>query len=141
MCLAAVSASGCSNQVPGSATAAETGGSEPGSAEFRAIAGEWVGSYTCAQGDTGLTLTVEDTGRTEFEFYSVRTNVTPESGRFEMQASLDGDRVEFDQVRWIEQPEGYLMVDLVVTEIEDDTMRGNVDAAGCSTFRVSRDRS
>lgn len=147
VCLAAVLASGCSNQVQGSATAAEAGGAaatgepESGSPEFREIAGEWVGSYTCAQGDTGLTLTVENTGRTEFEFYSIRTNVTPESGRFEMQASVVGDRVEFDRVRWLEQPAGYLMVDLVATDIEDDTMRGTVDGAGCSTFRVSRDRS
>ncbi|WP_280398763.1 hypothetical protein [Nocardia carnea] len=42
---------------------------------------------------------------------------------------------------WIEQPGGYPMVDLVATDITDDTMRGSVDGSGCTTFRVGRDRS
>ncbi|WP_432908699.1 hypothetical protein [Nocardia sp. CA-290969] len=109
--------------------------------ELAAIAGEWAGSYTCAQGDTGLTLTVESSGRSIFEFHPLGADNAAESGSFEMLATADGDQVEFDQVRWIEHPTGYLMVDLVATDITGDTMRGNVDGAGCTTFRVSRDRS
>ncbi len=107
----------------------------------QAIAGEWVGSYTCAQGDTGLTLTVDAAGRTEFSFYALPGNVAAKPGRFEMRAKVTGKSVEFTQVRWIQQPGGYQMVDLVATERAADSMRGNVFGTGCTTFQVVRHRS
>ncbi|MEU1982124.1 hypothetical protein [Nocardia sp. NPDC019395] len=132
--------SGCSRSVSGTPLASEDSG--PASTpDLAAIAGEWIGSYTCAQGATGLKLTVDDTGRTEFEFYSLQTNVAAESGKFEMRATADGEQIEFAQVRWIVRPQNYSMVDLVATEVTSDIMRGTVESAGCSTFEVSRDDS
>lgn len=141
LCAVAVTTSGCGDQVSGSAIAAEASDLSTGSPDLADIAGEWTGTYTCAQGDTGLTLTIEDTGRTEFEFYPLGSDSKAQPGRFEMEATVEGDRVEFEPVRWIHQPAGYLMVDLVATEVEDDTLRGRVTGSGCSTFRVHRDGS
>lgn len=135
-----VTMSGCGQAVSGTPIAAETGASGEG-LELASIAGVWTGSYTCAQGDTDLTLTVESSGRTEFEFSSAQTGADAEEGSFAMEASVAGEQVEFDQVAWITQPEGYVMVDLVATDITDDSMSGTVDGAGCSTFRVRRDDS
>ncbi len=96
--------------------------------------GEWVGSYTCAQGETGLTLTVEPDGRTEFAFYPLVTNGAARPGRFEMRATANGANVTFTRVRWLDRPPGYEMVDLVATERTQRLMRGS----GCGTFRVDR---
>ncbi|MFD4431774.1 hypothetical protein [Nocardia sp. NPDC058497] len=133
--------SGCTSTVPGTAVSAEIDGANPApSVELSAITGTWVGSYTCNQGTTGLTLTVQPSGRTEFAFYPLPTNPKAMSGRFEMRATTDSGRLEFQQVRWIERPGAYLMVDLQPTRHDDTVLSGNVRADGCSTFSVSRNR-
>ncbi|MEV0360792.1 hypothetical protein AB0H71_32515 [Nocardia sp. NPDC050697] len=134
--LAAAALSGCGRSVPGTPVAAP--GTGPVVPELRGVPGEWVGSYTCAQGETGLTLTVEPDGRTEFAFYPLVTNGAARPGRFEMRATVDGERVTFTRVRWLEHPSGYEMVDLVATERTQQLMRGTVNGSGCSSFRVDR---
>ncbi len=109
--------------------------------KLREITGEWVGTYTCAQGETGLTLIVEPSGRTEFRFYALPANVAARSGSFEMRASVDGPQPEFHQVRWLNRPGDYLMVDLRATDKTPDTMRGVVFGNGCTTFKVNRNQS
>lgn len=125
----------------GSAVAAEAETVESDSLNLADITGVWVGTYTCAQGETGLELTVEDSGRTEFAFHPLANNPEAKSGKYEMRASVQGEKVEFDQVRWIERPGDYGMVDLVATRVQPSTMRGNVSAAGCTTFQVERKRN
>lgn len=143
--LAAVVLSGCTQTVSG--VASPDGTSNPRSVanssynpEFAAIAGHWVGTYTCVQGDTGLTLIIDGSGRTEFQFYPLRTNAAPAIGAFQMQAvNTPAGVLEFRQTRWIDQPENYIMVDLVATDQTDATIVGNVIAPGCTTFQVRRD--
>lgn len=142
MLCAAATLPGCGSTVPGSAIAAEGDGpAAAGSPETTAIAGRWVGTYTCVQGDTGLTLTIEPAGQAQFRFYPVRTNMSVESGTFEMRVSFEAGLPRFEQVAWLEPAEGYSMVDLAATELDDHTMRGTVIAPGCSVFSVSRERS
>ena len=130
---------GCGKSVSGNAVAAD-GASPSALADPGRIAGVWVGSYTCVQGETGLKLTVEASGRTEFAFYPLATEAGAETGRYEMRASFEGERVRFQQVRWIDRPEDYGMVDLTATQVKPSTMRGDVEAPGCTTFRVELQR-
>ncbi|MGW4068252.1 hypothetical protein [Nocardia grenadensis] len=92
------------------------------------------------QGETGLKLTVEATGRTEFAFYPLPAHPGAEAGSYEMRASYDGDRVKFAQVRWIDRPKDYGMVDLTATRVKPSTMTGRGEANGCTTFRVALQR-
>lgn len=133
---------GCANTVSGNATAAEGADSATAeSPEFAAIAGRWVGTYTCVQGDTGLTLTIESGGRARFRFYPVRRNMSVDTGTFEMRVSFHAGLPRFEQVAWLEQAEGYSMVDLSATELDDRTMSGTVLAPGCTTFTVHREQT
>lgn len=136
---AAIPLSGCAQSVSGNAVAAD-GATTSAAPDLAQIAGVWVGSYTCAQGETGLKLTIEATGRTEFAFYPLPAHPGAKTGSYEMRASYDGDRVEFDQVRWIDRPKDYGMVDLTATQVKPSTMSGKVEASGCTTFRVELQR-
>ncbi|MEV3964731.1 hypothetical protein AB0M34_28230 [Nocardia sp. NPDC050193] len=135
---AVIPLSGCAQSVSGSAVAADV--TTSASPDLARITGVWVGSYTCAQGETGLKLTVEATGRTVFAFYPLPAHPGAETGSYEMRAAYDGDRVEFEQVRWIDRPKDYGMVDLTATQVKPSTMTGKVEANGCTTFRVELQR-
>lgn len=140
MILSALIVGGCSETVTGVAKPRDL--PAPATGEFAGITGQWVGSYTCAQGDTGLNLVVEADGRTEFHFFPLPRNAAAASGSFEMQAAGTASGLfEFRQTQWIDQPGGYFMVDLVTTDRTDMTLRGNVIGTGCTTFEVSRDRT
>ncbi|MGW0178424.1 hypothetical protein [Nocardia sp. NPDC003345] len=133
---------GCANTVSGSAIAAEDAGAAAAeSPELAAIAGRWVGTYTCVQGDTGLTLTIESGGRAQFRFYPVRSNMSVDTGTFEMRVSFHAGLPRFEQVAWLEPAEGYSMVDLSATGLDDHTMSGTVLAPGCTTFTVNREQT
>lgn len=130
---------GCGQSVSGTAIAADS--SVSSAVDQQPPAGTWVGSYDCAQGATGLTLTVQSSGRAEFAFYPLPGNPRAASGRFEMRSSFESDRLVFRQMRWIEQPGSYVMVDLIATHHDATVMSGEVVANGCTTFRLSRDTS
>ncbi|WP_063039635.1 hypothetical protein [Nocardia grenadensis] len=93
-----------------------------------------------AQGETGLKRTVEATGRTEFAFYPLPAHPGAETGSYEVRACYDRDRVKFAQVRWIDRPKDYGMVDLTATRVKPSIMTGKVEANGCTTFRVELQR-
>lgn len=132
---AVASAPGCAQSVPGTAIAADPVKSPVAE---QIPTGTWVGQYECVQGETGLTLTVESTGKSEFAFYPLPGNPRAASGRFEMRTTFESGRPTFRQARWIERPGTYVMVDLIATHHDATVMSGNVIADGCTTFQVSR---
>lgn len=110
--------------------------------------GVWEGRYGCAQGLTGLRMTIEPErdGVVEalFEFYALPENPDVPSGSFRMEGTYDEAReVSLHGVEWVEQPAGYVMVDLLfIAELGVDPERlyGAVsdDDDSCSVFTLSR---
>jgi hypothetical protein len=131
----------------------------PSLARAQNLQGEWLGGYVCGQGSTSLRLTIEDTGAGEsgdiaaqFEFGPHAENPTLPYGAFSMTGSRGpaapgqvGPIVLLRGRDWIEQPTGYVMVDLVgwydVTD-DGEIIHGHVAAQtpvnNCSQFVVRR---
>ncbi|SHN47088.1 hypothetical protein [Cryptosporangium aurantiacum] len=106
------------------------------------VTGTWKGTYTCNQGETGLTLTIEgqDSALTAtFEFYPTSSNPNVEKGSYKMGGNVTDGRLALIGTDWIEQPAGYEMVDLSSSDFSGTTMNGTIDGApGCTTFSVTR---
>ena len=105
------------------------------------FAGTWLGSYTCAQGLTGLTLTIASTATgalsATFSFYSLPGNPSVPAGSFAMKGQAGRDSLSLTQDHWLQQPPRYAMVDLVGT-LQGTTLSGIIFGGGCSTFTVER---
>lgn len=113
------------------------------------LAGVWTGSYVCAQGETGVQLTIRDVGSrlwAVFAFSALPENPDVPSGAFEMTGCLlQGRTVILNAGRWLDRPGDYEVVHLrgaKRTENGIDIIEGRVlfDAApgACTTFRVER---
>ncbi|MDT9687300.1 serine/threonine-protein kinase [Streptomyces sp. P9(2023)] len=113
------------------------------------VVGNWWGSYNCSQGVTRLSLriTASPTGALEavFSFSAHPDNPGVPSGSFRMVGAYEeaGRRMVLRADRWIDQPDGYLMVDLearVPAGEQPLAMDGDVvnDDTDCTTFAVVR---
>jgi hypothetical protein len=117
--------------------------SSSGRVSVSALAGRWDGSYTCNQGETGLTLTIQNTqgdvADGTFEFFPLANNPNAKSGSFAVKVGYSaGGQLKFTQDKWINEPPGYGMVDLLVpTAPGTDKMTGQVLSDGCTTFSVT----
>ena len=130
--------------IAGGAHAADSSDSLFGEVE---IDGLWRGQYICAQGVTGVDLTIEtpqDAPKGNvtalFEFYPLPENPT-ETGAFEMTGSFDAvDQVLIlDAEAWVEQPEGWIMVGLkAAVGQRDSIMTGRIDTDGCGGIFLER---
>ena len=106
------------------------------------------GQYFCAQGRTELTLVIEDLDGDEvaaifeFDYPGGGGTSAPASGSYRMHGSFDANShaLRLDGDRWIEQPDGYVMVGLVGTVSKSGSITGTVKGPGCSTFYVSGPR-
>ena len=87
------------------------------------LAGNWSGTYTCAQGLTGLRLAVFQTSASRvtaiFKFSADSTNPAVPSGRYWMSGSYHprSRKIVLRPARWIKRPTGYIMVGLSGDEI------------------------
>jgi hypothetical protein len=110
------------------------------------LVGTWEGEYTCGQGNTGLKLTIKDreagTVPATFEFFPLPSNPGAAKGSYAMVGAFSSTgQLVFRQQKWIEQPDGYVMVDLAVTSpVEADTrqLSGDVLADNCKGFSVRK---
>ncbi len=108
----------------------------------------WSGRYECAQGVTGLTLTldVEPDGRAGavFDFGPTPQNPTLPTGRYLVvgRADLAGDGgtlLTLAPDRWIAQPPGYVMVGLgAAIDPAGRSMQGHVDHPSCGALALTR---
>lgn len=111
-----------------------------------AITGTWTGTYTCLQGRTGLTLTIDEASpdqvRATFHFYADPSNPGVPSGCFNQTGSYDPAtrRLTLAGGRWIVRPRDYETVGLVGTlDSAGAVLAGRVtQAEGCTTFRLER---
>ncbi|HEV2782038.1 MAG TPA: hypothetical protein VGX25_21825 [Actinophytocola sp.] len=130
-----------------SSTSRPTSSRPPSSDRLLAgLAGTWEGEYTCAQGTTGLRLLIsppEDGSLpATFAFFALPENPAAKEGAYSMVGTVTpSGQLVFKQQQWINQPDGYVMVDIAVTSpIEEDTrqLSGDVLAGPCKGFSVRR---
>ncbi len=107
--------------------------------------GSWEGAYGCAQGVTGLTLTIdtEVDGQVSaiYKFYAVPENPGVPDGSFRMTGTYEDGRLVLVGSEWIEQPPGYVMVDYESNPalgIDPDHLFGTVQGAGCTLFTMDK---
>jgi hypothetical protein len=109
----------------------------------------WNGRYECAQGVTGLSLTLdlEAGGRASavFAFGAPPENPTVPAGRYLMTGHFDPSpdgRVTFLSLvpdRWLAQPPGYEMVGLTASiDASARTMQGRIDHPSCTVLALQR---
>lgn len=110
----------------------------------------WNGRYECAQGVTGLALTLDLDGggggraSAVFDFGAIPENPTVPSGRYLMSGRMDptadgGAFVTLVPDRWIAQPPGYVMVGLRASiDRAGRTMRGRIDEPSCTVLALER---
>ncbi|MBO0766866.1 MAG: hypothetical protein J2P50_20060 [Hyphomicrobiaceae bacterium] len=107
--------------------------------------GNWHGTYFCAQGLTGLTLSIKPSGLWSvsaiFSFYAVPHNALVPSGEFAMTGRLQREgHLGLHATAWRTQPPGYVTVDLDGNyDAISGEYRGHVDGWGCGLFHLRRD--
>jgi hypothetical protein len=107
--------------------------------------GVWEGSYECAQGVTGLTLTIDDRGNGDlgaaFEYHPTDDNPSVATGIYSMTGTKTDAAMQLEGHEWIEQGGDYGMVALTAPlEGREDTesLTGTVEGAGCTEFTAER---
>jgi len=107
------------------------------------LSGKWKGSYSCRQGETGLTLKIKGNSNGEFKgtfiFYPLASNPDPivKSGKFSFTGKYTSSgKIIITQKKWIKQPEGWGMIDLEGELVNPTTMSGKSTTNGCGNFRV-----
>jgi hypothetical protein len=110
-----------------------------------ALKGTWKGTYFCTQGETGLTLKIKVNSKGEikgtFKFYPVPSNKDTgvKSGKFSFTGKYTSSgKIILKQSKWIKQPEGWGMIDLVGELLNPTTFSGRSPTYGCGDFKVIR---
>jgi hypothetical protein len=112
------------------------------------LTGNWQGTYTCAQGKTGLTVTIDRQDGSMFsgvfQFYPVRENITVPEGCFTVSGRIrSSGPLDITGAKWIKRPAGYITVNLHGRVGHGGTnMSGTVETPGygklCSRFDLTR---
>ena len=121
----------------------------PAAAQDHRLDGVWEGAYDCAQGRTGLTLTLDATPSgavtATFHFWPRQDTRIKASGRFSMRGTIDPEgRLRLEPYLWIDRPSEYAMVGLVGRVYagqngEKDVILGDVTGlSSCSTWAAKR---
>jgi hypothetical protein len=105
---------------------------------------EWKGSYVCGQGETGLTVTIDEVlpdGRMSgaFEFYPLNASSEGASGRFEIFVIVGDDMRAVQAVPgpWVERPFGFNSVGFDA-ELREDRLVGKILDSNCGTMDVAK---
>lgn len=121
----------------------------PAAAQDHPLDGTWEGAYTCGQGKTGLTLTLDSTPEGQvsgtFAFWPRGDNPGAARGSFTIEGGITPDgALSLRGVRWLVQPSGYGMVNLEGRAYRDpaggpDTLMGQVTGlAGCTEWAARK---
>jgi hypothetical protein len=110
------------------------------------LAGRWQGTYYCAQGLTGVTLTIrgtEEDAEALFHFYPVPENPDVPVGCYTMNGYVDTatDTINLvsDESHWILRPVGYVTVNFRGRFTGGrHRIVGRVEGPACSTFTMRR---
>lgn len=107
--------------------------------------GVWKGGYTCAQGGTSVTLTLEAAAgngvTAKADFVGAADNPDVPAGSYTLEGSWIDGGINLHAVEWVKQPPGYIMVDLSTNPdlaIGPDTIGGSIDDPTCEQFLLDR---
>jgi len=106
------------------------------------LTGSWVGSYTCAQGLTGLRLDIQaapgGSATATFNFYALPSNPSVPTGKYTMTGTYSATGIKLTPSHWVVQPSGYEMVGLDGGPLthNGNTLSGAV--VSCTTFSVTK---
>jgi hypothetical protein len=112
--------------------------------EVPGLRGSWRGAYVCAQGPTGLTLTIDgaaDALTAVFDFYPLAENPNVPAGRFRMAGAFDSrSRVlVLRPGEWIVRPGIYMTVGIrAEVDLDAGTLSGTITDSACSSIRLRR---
>lgn len=116
-----------------------------GAEDQRTVLGEWVGTYVCAQGLTGLTLTIAEatptSARALFHFYADPRNPRVPAGCFTMSGAYEPEtgRLQLKGEDWLRRPGGYVVVGFDgEVDAEGKNFTGAVTLRSCGTFELAR---
>lgn len=102
---------------------------------------QWTGGYLCAQGPTGMKLTVIDDEPARvtaiLAFGPTPANPDLPRGSFALAGSRQGGRLELRPVDWLQRPEDYEMVGLR-GHIRGDRLEGAILHETCGAFSLRR---
>lgn len=125
----------------------------PGGGRVAIRAGDrFAGTYTCRQGATHVTLTIDDVGqgeeemtveaRFEFAFDEPGDLEDEVLGAYKMRGKYETKtrRLVLKPDAWIDEPQGWSMVGVRgVLGKAGDTYSGTVDGPGCTVFDTKRE--
>jgi hypothetical protein len=102
----------------------------------------WTGTYTCGQGLTDLRLTINDSGggaqTAIFAFSADPSNPGVPSGSYTMTGNYSASGLVLKEDHWINQPDGYYMVDLVAPPPTGNRIQGTVQDVDYTNRSVSK---
>ncbi|MDO4618314.1 MAG: C-type lectin domain-containing protein [Clostridia bacterium] len=101
------------------------------------FAGVYEGWYYANQGQTGLTLTVEEDGTGVFEFYSMPGNSNSQSGKYTTKLTEENGQIIISGDKWINQPSTYNFVTLKGA-YSDGVYFGKVDGNSSWDFVLNK---
>jgi hypothetical protein len=135
---------GCGGQQHKASSVAKASASASADLDPGSLTGTWTGSYTCAQGKTGLRLVIHAGPNgaltATFNFYAIPGNPGVPSGSFTTTGTYSAAGLDLRQGHWISRPAGYSMLNLNAgPPAKGGTkLNGNVLYTGCTTFTVTR---
>jgi hypothetical protein len=102
------------------------------------LTGRFEGTYICRQGETAMTLDTlaKDSGSIVALMSFGGTNGSPK-GSYTMVGNWDGAKFRLKANEWVNQPVGYIMVD-IEGEMGERGVSGNIQSPTCSNFSALR---
>jgi hypothetical protein len=100
---------------------------------------DWIGRYTCAQGETDLDLHIDAVRGEQLEATFIFAHgPSNAAGSYKLRGSISPDgQVIFVPGPWLERPPNYVSVGMRGV-VQGNTFRGRIDNASCSDFIVRR---
>ncbi len=104
----------------------------------------WTGRYTCTQGITGMTLTLDDGADGELHgivsFFAGPENPDVPSGQYTVAAVRDGSRLRVEPRAWTVRPVDYNFASMEGTLTQGGRVySGRYVGQGCGSFRLESD--
>ncbi len=108
--------------------------------DFSEFAGTYEGWYYAAQGQTGLTLTINADGTGVFDFYNMPGRSNAKDGVYSVKVSRTEKGYGVEGVEWIDRPSGYNFVSFDGS-LSGGVYSGNVDKSSSMEFMLTKNNA
>jgi hypothetical protein len=113
--------------------------------ESSVVSGQWVGTYTCSQGITGVTVDIDQIGNkviADFSLYPVPENPNVPRGmaRYEGDFNSISRRMRFSRGTWINEPASSWTAFPFQGQFDEtlEDFSGEMDGYRCTTINLKR---